>query len=119
MAWYSDTMVDKPLLERHFPSLLAEVHSLTKHGDLPLLVIPPEVTIKVSKRASEIQGIIFTLLDGLDNGQRLVVGLDSEWNVDMDARRHNIPDQRQTAILQIAHGNNILIFQVSSFIQKT
>lgn len=112
LAWFSDTMADKPLLEHHFPSLLVGVNPITKHSSLPLLEIPSDVIIKMTRHASEMRDIIFTLLDSLSEDQRLVVGLDSEWNVNLEARRRGLEDQQRTAVLQLAHGRNIWIFQV-------
>ena len=43
-----------------------------------------------------------------------VVGLDTEWDVDLSAQRQGVPDRWKTAIMQIAYGNEVWIFQVST-----
>jgi hypothetical protein len=48
-----------------------------------------------------------------DDGESLVVGLDTEWDVDLNSRREGVPDRRRTGIMQLAYNNNVWIFQVS------
>src|SRR5262249_35023486 len=102
--FFTDTMADKDMLECHFPSLIESVEPVSENDALPLLHLPPEVEILVLSRASDVQHHIFTLIDGIRENDELVIGLDSEWNVDINAQRQGLPDHRQTAILQIAHG---------------
>ena len=49
-----------------------------------------------------------------NDGESLVVGLDTEWDVDLNSRQ-GVPDRRRTAIMQLAYNNDIWIFQVSKF----
>ena len=60
--------------------------------------------------------MILSLVDLLsnDDGESLVVGLDTEWDVDLNSRREGVPDHRRTAIMQLAYNNNVWIFQVST-----
>ena len=44
-----------------------------------------------------------------------MVGLDTDWDVDLNSRREGVPDRRRTAIMQLAYNNDIWIFQVSIF----
>ena len=83
--FYTDNMAYKSMLEKHFPSLCHGIQPITKYGSLPLFQLPSDVEIKVTKNASEIQDIVFTPLDGLAFGEKLVIGLDSEWNVDLES----------------------------------
>lgn len=118
---FTDNMADKQMLERHFESLKDGVRPFTKHDNLPLLEIPSTVDITLCKSTSQIQSAILTLIDSLsdEDDSTLVVGLDSEWDVDIDARRQGLPDRRQTAILQIAHEDHIWIFQVCFHLYHT
>lgn len=43
------------------------------------------------------------LLDGLFPDDKLVVGLDTERNVDLNVHCAGLPDRCQTALLQLAH----------------
>lgn len=101
--FYTYNMTDKPMLEQHFPSLKESVQPITKHSLPPLFELSANVEIKVTKQASEIHDIIFRLLDDLGEDEKLVVGPDTEWNMDVNAQRAGIPDHHQTALLQIAH----------------
>lgn len=92
--FYTDNMADKSMLEKHFPSLRNSIQPITKHGSLPLFRLPSDVEIKVTKHAGEMQDIVFTLLDGLGPGEKLVIGLDTEWNVDLNAHCAGVPDRR-------------------------
>jgi len=49
-----------------------------------------------------------------NDGESLVVGLDTEWDVDLNSRQ-GVPDRRRTAIMQLAYNNDVWIFQVSNF----
>ncbi|KAK7047836.1 hypothetical protein VNI00_006164 [Paramarasmius palmivorus] len=111
-VFFTDNMADKPMLERHFPSLLDGVSPITRDGHLPKLKLPEDVTITVLAKSNDINDAIRTIVDGAGDDELLTVALDTEWNVDLDARRRGIPDHRRTAILQIAHRRKIWIFQI-------
>jgi hypothetical protein len=115
-VFFTDNMADKNMLEKHFPSLTKGVTPITEHGDLPLFEIPSHVSITCHRSVTEIQDAMRTIIDQAPEGEELIVALDSEWDVDTTARRHHIPDPQTTAVLQLAHGNNIWIFQVSIYI---
>ena len=115
---FTDNMADKAMLERHFPSLLKGVVPITEHSGLPTFEIPPDVSITCHQSATEMQDIVLGLIDQTSEGEELIVGLDTEWNVDLNARRNGVPDPQSTAILQLAHGKRIWIFQVAAHIRS-
>lgn len=113
---FTDNLADKPMLERHFPSLKEGVRPVNSLGDLPVLQLPSGCIPKVFQTATQINSAILSFIDTISNldGDTLVVGLDTEWDVDLSARREGVPDRRKTAIMQIAYGNEVWIFQVST-----
>ena len=113
---FTDNLADKPMLERHFPSLKDGVRPVNSLGDLPVLKLPSGCIPKVFQTATQINSAILSIIDTFSNidGDTLVVGLDTEWDVDLSARRQGVPDRRKTAIMQIAYGNEVWIFQVST-----
>ena len=113
---FTDNLADKPMLERHFPSLKEGVRPVNTHGDLPLLQLPFGCVPKLCRTSTQINSVILSLVDLLsnDDGESLVVGLDTEWDVDLNSRREGVPDRRRTAIMQLAYNNNVWIFQVST-----
>jgi hypothetical protein len=114
---FTDNMADKPMLERHFPSLKDGVRPVTEFDGLPQFELPQNLVPKVCQTASQINDAVFTLIDTLSNqdGETLAVGLDTEWDVDITARQEGVPDRCKTAILQIAHETGIWIIQVCPF----
>lgn len=109
---FTDNPADKPMLERHFPSLLDGIQPISSHSSLPRFQIPNDVTIHSIRTASQIQDVILSLLDRVSPEEQLIVGLDTEWNVDLEARRHGISQPKQVALLQLAHGRDIFLIQV-------
>lgn len=116
---FTDNMADKRMLEEHFPSLKTGVHPVLDN-DLPFLTLPDNVEVRVCQTWFQVNAAILGLVDLIPEagtGKKMVVGLDTEWDVDLDARQGGIPDRRQTAIMQIAHGTSIWIFQLTSLIE--
>ncbi|EDR06043.1 uncharacterized protein LACBIDRAFT_329103 [Laccaria bicolor S238N-H82] len=115
---FTDNLADKPMLERHFPSLKEGVRPVNSLGDLPVLQLPSGCIPKVFQTATQINSAILSFIDTFSHldGDKLVVGLDTEWDVDLSARRQGVPDHRKTAIMQIAYGNEVWIFQLSEHI---
>ncbi len=113
---FTDNMSDKDFLEASLPSLRDGIRPVTKFDHLPKLDIPMSVQIHVKKSLSQIEDVVLSLVASLseDEGEKMYIALDTEWNVDLEARRRNIPDRRSTAIVQIATRNNVWILQVSA-----
>jgi hypothetical protein len=109
-------MSDKGFLERCFPSLRDNVTPVEKFGHLPQLTIPLDVTIHPPlKTVAEIEDAMRVILQSIpeeDRNMTLVIGLDSEYNVEISAQGY-VTGRGQTAILQIAFGKSIFILQVS------
>ncbi|KAJ7715670.1 hypothetical protein B0H16DRAFT_1477191 [Mycena metata] len=83
--FYTDNMIDKDFLERCFPSLRDGVVPVEKYSHLPTLEIPPDVSICVIKSVNEINTAMRTIIQDIpdnSNQQRIVIFLDSEWNVE-------------------------------------
>ncbi|KAF6763328.1 hypothetical protein DFP72DRAFT_1164252 [Ephemerocybe angulata] len=118
--WYTDNMADKGLLEDTFPSLRAGVVPTDKYGHLDELEIPQDHVLIHTK--DSVQGIdlaMQTIMDDLpnDGSGEIVVGFDSEWNVETSAngrRKH----AGKTAIIQIAYKNIIYILQISEMLAQ-
>ncbi len=111
---YTDTTADKNFLETAFPSLQDGVRPITKHGNLETLELPSHVQVHIQKSTTQIESTILLLIDLMPDEEDsvLVVGLDSEWSVDLDAQCLGHNDRHQTAIVQLAYDNKVWIFQV-------
>ncbi|KAK0496169.1 hypothetical protein EDD18DRAFT_1106046 [Armillaria luteobubalina] len=112
---FTDFIGDKKFLEESFPSLRAGIRPITQHGDLEMMELPSQVKIVVQKSTSQIEAMVLSLITSMPDDEEsvLIVGLDSEWSVDLDARRLGLNDCRQTAIVQLAYKDTIWIFQIA------
>jgi hypothetical protein len=102
---------DKQFLERLLSSLHADVVPVEKYPTLKQFVRPDDVDISVQSTAAGIEAALAKITDDLnidDETSQLVVGFDAEWNVDLTQQGASRP----TAIVQIAYGKWIYIFQV-------
>ncbi|KAF9000804.1 hypothetical protein BDZ89DRAFT_1170255 [Hymenopellis radicata] len=115
---FTDNIADKTFLEVAFPSLRAGVVPLTSDGNLDVLVLPAHVDILVQKSLTQFETTILSLIDTLSENEQdqIVIGLDTEWSVDIHARRQGVPDRRQTATVQIAVNDTVWILQLTSHI---
>jgi hypothetical protein len=113
---YTDNIADKNFLEECFPSLRQGVTPVEKHGHLEELVIPPDITILMKNNPNAINDAMRTILDDVpqDEGS-IVVGFDSEWNVDVSAQG-KVTRHGRTAVIQIAYKNRIYILQVINYL---
>jgi len=111
-VFYTDNpAADKQYLERLFSSLHTDVVPVEKYPTLKSFVRPEDVDISVQSTASGIEAALAKITDDLnvdDETSQLVVGFDTEWNVDLTQKGASRP----TAIIQIAYGKWIYIFQV-------
>jgi hypothetical protein len=114
--FYTDNpAADKQFLEGIFPSLTQDVVPVEKYPNLKPFVRPSDVDISVQSTATGIEAALAKILDDLnveDENSRLVVGFDAEWNVDLVYGGGPQP----TAIIQIAYGKWVYIFQVSVYV---
>ncbi|KAF8888950.1 hypothetical protein CPB84DRAFT_1816492 [Gymnopilus junonius] len=76
--------------------------------------------ILVCHTTSQINNTILSPIDLFSTSDRVtfVVGLDTEWDVNLAAQRQGIPDCHKTAIMQITYRNNVWIFQLSDHINQ-
>ncbi|PBK95300.1 hypothetical protein ARMGADRAFT_795222 [Armillaria gallica] len=117
---FTDFMGDKNFLEEAFPSLRAGIRPITQHGDLETMELPSHVKVVVQKSTLQIEATVLSLIASMPDDEEsvLVIGLDSEWSVDLDARRLGLNDRRQTAIVQLAYKDTIWIFQLNDHIRS-
>ncbi|KAH6874814.1 hypothetical protein BKA70DRAFT_1378804 [Coprinopsis sp. MPI-PUGE-AT-0042] len=114
---YTNCMSDKSMLEHHFPSLKTGVQPVNTHS-LPPLQLPGDVKVHLCTTMFQTTNIILGLIEQIDegSGSTLTVRLDTEWDVDIDAWRQNVPDERQTAVMQITCRRTIWIIPLTEFI---
>ena len=111
-VFYTDNpAADKQFLEKKFPSLLKDVVSVEKYSNLKKFARPDDIPIQEFSTAAEINDALAKITDDLDlnnEDNKLVVGFDAEWNVDLTQRGA----QQPTSIIQIAYKKLLYIFQV-------
>ncbi|KAF9076554.1 hypothetical protein BDP27DRAFT_1357979 [Rhodocollybia butyracea] len=117
-AFYTDNMVDKGMLESIFSSLRDSVTPVQKHAHLPVLPVPahvrsPHVLDSITTTNNTMRGI----LDDIPSSGYLVVGFDSEWNVDV-APSGRLSGRGPPAVIQIAQEEHIYILQVGEMLSR-
>ncbi len=113
--FYTDNMADKQFLESCFPSLQEDIVPVEKYAHLDPLVLPDDVTVFVHGDTQTIDQAILAIVDDAeDPDSEIVVGLDTEWNVDLLAATQSRSGRSRTAILQIAYKKRVYILQVSA-----
>jgi hypothetical protein len=112
LIFYTNNMANKQFLEECFPSLHQDVVPVEKYGHLEEFVIPLNIPIFIKNTINSINDAARTILEDVpqDEGS-IIVGFDSEWNVEV-AAGGRVMCRGQTAIIQIAYANRIYIFQV-------
>jgi len=117
-VFYTDNVTaDKPFLEASFPSLKEAVVPVEKYAHLEPIVLPADVVLTVRDTSSGIEDAVRTIMDDLasDGTGTLVVGFDSEWNVNVSPSGRII-GRGQTAVIQIAYKNCVFIFKVGQYV---
>jgi hypothetical protein len=111
--FYTDAMADRQFLMRTFPSLSTDTTPVEKYQHLPTFTLPDGIHPRVFSTASAINAAMDGILDDLhDDGENvLVVGFDSEWNV-QTGPKDRIVGRSPTALVQIAYGAQVYILQV-------
>ncbi|KAJ7644559.1 hypothetical protein FB45DRAFT_1116123, partial [Roridomyces roridus] len=117
-VFYTDNMIDKPMLESMFSSLRAGVNPVDKHGDLPEFIGPdfvrnPEILDSRTAIDNAVRGILTEIPDG----GHIVVGFDSEWNVEVAAHGH-ILSRGPPAIVQIAYQDSVYILKIGEMLSR-
>lgn len=118
-VFFTDNMADKALLEEVFPSLTEDVVPTDKYEHLPELQIPEDVHVFVKETARSIEMTVESILDDLDldGSGELVVGFDTEWNVETSPNGQ-VKHTGKTAIVQIAYKQQIYILQISDMVAQ-
>lgn len=115
-VFYTDNMADKDFLERCFPSLREDVVAVEKYSHLEALEIPATTSVIVMDEADKIDEAMRSIQHDLSDDEedsKLILFIDSEWNVEMSAHGY-VTGRGATAILQIAYKDKIYILQVMS-----
>lgn len=110
MLFYTDNMADKQFLENSFPSLQFGVTPIEKYANLEPLNITSSIVVFDSTES--INNAVSTILDDVpvDHGE-IVVGFDSEWDVELSPQGF-VRSVGNTAVIQIAYKKRVLILQV-------
>lgn len=112
IIFYTDNMNDKQLLESTFPSLHNNVIPIEKYAHLPALNIPDDVQVFVKSGVQSINDAVSTILSEVpEDGSELVIGFDSEWNVEIGPQGF-VRSSGPTAIVQMAFKKRVYILQV-------
>ncbi|KAF8908060.1 hypothetical protein CPB85DRAFT_1523598 [Mucidula mucida] len=115
-VFYTDNISDKAMLEGIFKSLLESVTAVEKHSDLPVFSIDAEVTTSVLDSVPAIDNTIHAIMDDVpDDGGYIVVGFDSEWNVETGPGGR-VTGRGSTAVVQIAYDNHIYILLIGEML---
>ncbi|KAJ7132564.1 hypothetical protein C8R44DRAFT_871499 [Mycena epipterygia] len=119
-VFYTDNMADKPMLEKVFTSLLDKVTPVEKHAELPLFV-DPEWVVRPSKLddSTTINNVMRSILDDLPraNGNYIVVGFGSEWNLDITPHGH-LAQQGPPTVLQLAYKDQVHVVQIGEMLKR-
>ncbi|KAG6808759.1 hypothetical protein H0H92_002998 [Tricholoma furcatifolium] len=113
--FYTDNMSDKGMLESIFSSLLEDVVAVEKHSHLPLFALPSSIVPQVLHSVSEINNTMRSILDDISPSGPIVVGFDSEWNVDVGSSGR-IVGHDPPSVIQIAYKTQVYILQISEML---
>ncbi|KAG6818631.1 hypothetical protein H0H93_003310 [Arthromyces matolae] len=115
-VFYTDNLADKGMLESIFTSLLNDVIAVEKYSHLPTFTLPSSSIVNL-KSASEINNVIRSILDTVPQSGNLVVGFDSEWNVETSATGR-ITGHGPPAVIQIAHEEKVYVLQIGEMLAQ-
>ncbi|KAF7323784.1 3'-5' exonuclease domain-containing protein [Mycena kentingensis (nom. inval.)] len=117
-VFYTDNMVDKAMLEKIFPSLLEAVVPIDKYSHLPSLTTPDFVrNPTVLDSETSINNAMQAILDDVPEAGNIVVGFDSEWNVDM-TQYGRFGGHSPPAVVQIAYKDAVFILKVGEMLSR-
>ncbi|EKM74049.1 hypothetical protein AGABI1DRAFT_133695 [Agaricus bisporus var. burnettii JB137-S8] len=116
MLFYTDNMADKQFLENSFPSLQLGVTPIEKYANLEPLNITSSIVVFDSTES--INNAVSTILDDVpvDHGE-IVVGFDSEWDVELSPQGF-VRSVGNTAVIQIAYKKRVLILQIANMANR-
>ncbi|KAJ6546579.1 hypothetical protein B0H10DRAFT_2243560 [Mycena sp. CBHHK59/15] len=107
--FYTDNMTDKAFLEGCFSSLRESVITIEKYSHLHALEICESAINEVCR------AILQDLSEDEFDGDKLVLFVDSEWNVEISDRGY-VTGRGATAILQITYKDQIYVIQIGQML---
>ncbi len=115
-VFYTDNIAgNKQFFEQTFPSLQQDVTPTEKYAHLEPFEILPYIVVQVKNTASVINDDAQKITDALSceptSTSQVIIGFDTEWNVE-GSTYGGIVSRGATTVIQIAHKNVIYIFQV-------
>jgi len=108
-------MSDKAFLEKCFPSLTVDVVPVDKYAKFPLLQLPPEIRVHIKSTATQMTSALACIqekLAAMSQDEKIIIGFDMEWNVDLTPGQYR---KETTAVVAIAFENDIFVLQVATF----
>lgn len=112
-VFYTDNMADKGMLQSCFESLLDDVVAVEKYAHLPTFTLPPAVSVSHLTTSTSMENVIRNIMEDLPTaGGNIVVGFDTEWNVDVSPQGH-VTGKGPTAIIQVAYRTAVYVLSVS------
>ncbi|KAJ6473082.1 hypothetical protein C8R45DRAFT_776206, partial [Mycena sanguinolenta] len=116
-VFYTDNIADKAMLEKLFVSLREGVVSVEKHSHLPILSTPAFVSKPdVLESTVVIDNVMRSILSDAQSGNHIVVGFDSEWNIDV-APMGRLLGRGPPAVIQIAYKDRVYILQIGEMLK--
>ncbi|KAJ7194292.1 hypothetical protein GGX14DRAFT_378125 [Mycena pura] len=117
-VFYTDNMVDKAMLEKIFPSLTEAVIPIDKYSNLPPFETPDFVrNPAVLDEESMINNAMRAILDDVPATGHLVIGFDSEWNVDM-TQYGRFGGRSPPAVVQVAYKESVFVMRVGEMLTR-
>ncbi|KAG6856426.1 hypothetical protein H0H87_004552 [Tephrocybe sp. NHM501043] len=95
---------------------LNDVVAVEKYSHLPAVSLPASRPI-VLNSATEINNVIRGILDDVPVSGHIVVGFDSEWNIDTSAMG-NVVARGPPAVIQIAYMEKIYVLQIGEMLSR-
>ncbi|KAJ6548260.1 hypothetical protein B0H10DRAFT_2243150 [Mycena sp. CBHHK59/15] len=117
-VFYTDNMVDKAMLEKIFPSLTEAVIPIEKYSHLAPFETPDFVrSPAVLDEESMINNAMRAILDDVPATGHIVIGFDSEWNVDM-TQYGRFGGRSPPAVVQVAYKESVFVMQIGEMLTR-
>ncbi|KAJ7205539.1 hypothetical protein GGX14DRAFT_568874 [Mycena pura] len=117
-VFYTDNMVDKAMLEKIFPSLTEAVIPVEKYSHLDPFETPDFVrNPAVLDDESMINNTMRAILDDVPTTGHIVIGFDSEWNVDM-TQYGRFGGRSPPAVVQVAYKESVFVMRVGEMLTR-
>ncbi|KAJ6545861.1 hypothetical protein DFH09DRAFT_1321402 [Mycena vulgaris] len=117
-VFYTDNMVDKAMLEKIFPSLTEAVIPIDKCSHLAPFETPEFVrSPAVLDEESMINNAMRAILDDVPATGHVVIGFDSEWNVDM-TQYGRFGGRSPPAVVQVAYKESVFVMRIGEMLTR-